>query len=81
VSAERRDLALDCGDQGRYANAKNKLSQHDRFLLERAEAEKIVNVMKAQVEATWNETLRASGVSERDTETVRGAFVYPGFTL
>jgi hypothetical protein len=23
VSLERRDLALDCGDMGRYANAKN----------------------------------------------------------
>jgi serine/threonine-protein kinase HipA len=81
VSQERRDLALDCGDQGRYANAKNILSQHARFLLERAEAEKIVNDMKQQVEATWYETLRASGVSEKDAETIRGAFVYPGFSL
>lgn len=81
ISMERRDLALDCGDQGRYANAKNILSQHARFLLDRAEAEKIVNDMKAQVEATWYDTLRASGVSEKDAETVRGAFVYPGFSL
>jgi serine/threonine-protein kinase HipA len=81
VSVERRDLALDCGDQGRYANAKNILSQHARFLLDRAEAEKIVNDIKAQVQATWYETLRASGVSENDAETIRGAFVYPGFSL
>ena len=81
VSAERRDLALDCGDQGRYANAKNILSQHARFLLDRAEAEKIVNDMKQQIETTWYETLRASGVPDKDTETIRGAFVYPGFTL
>src|SRR5215467_6288286 len=27
VAKERRDLALDCGDMGRYANAKNILSQ------------------------------------------------------
>lgn len=81
VSLERRDLALDCGDQGRYANAKNILSQHARFLLDRAEAEKIVNDMKVQVQATWYETLRASGVSEKDSETIRGAFVYPGFSL
>src|SRR5437773_3748344 len=30
VSQERRDLAMDCGDMGRYANAKNILSQHPR---------------------------------------------------
>ncbi len=33
VSAERRDLALDCGDGGRYANVGNLLSQSARFLL------------------------------------------------
>jgi serine/threonine-protein kinase HipA len=81
VSVERRDLALDCGDMGRYANAKNILSQHARFLLDKAKAEKIVGNMKAQVEATWYETLRASGVSEKDVETIHGAFVYPGFSL
>jgi serine/threonine-protein kinase HipA len=37
---------------GRYANAKNMLSQHARFLLGKDEAEKIVNEMKARVEAT-----------------------------
>ena len=43
---------------GRYANAKNILSQHARFLLDKDEAEKIVNDMKAQVDATWYETVR-----------------------
>jgi serine/threonine-protein kinase HipA len=81
VSVERRDLALECGDMGRYANAKNILSQHARFLLDPGEAERIVNDMKAQVDATWHNTLRASGVSQKDAETIRGAFVYPGFSL
>jgi len=81
VSLEHRDLALDCGDMGRYANAKNILSQRARFLLDNGEAEKIVNDMKVQVEATWYETVRASGVSEKDAETIRSAFVYPGFSL
>ncbi|MEH2483703.1 serine/threonine-protein kinase HipA [Nitrobacteraceae bacterium AZCC 2146] len=81
ISLERRDLALDCGDQGRYANAKNILSQHARFLLERSEAEKIANDMKAKVEAMWYDTTRAIGVSEKDAERIRGAFVYPGFSL
>lgn len=78
---ERGDLAMDCGDQGRYANAGNILTQHARFLLERNEAAKIVNDMKRQVEATWYKTVRASGVSEQDAETIRGAFVHPGFSL
>ncbi len=42
VSLDRRDLALVCGDQGRFANAKNLLSQHARFLLQKDEAEKII---------------------------------------
>lgn len=81
VSQERRDLALDCGDQGRYANAKNILSQHPRFLLDRAEAETIIRDLKDQVATTWYDTVRASGVSNKDAETIRGAFVYPGFSL
>jgi serine/threonine-protein kinase HipA len=81
VSIEHRDLAMECGDQGRYANAKNILSQHARFLLSEEEAQRIVNDMKAQVRASWYETLRASGVAENDAEAIRGAFVYPGFSL
>jgi serine/threonine-protein kinase HipA len=37
--------------------------------------------MKAQVEATWYDTVCASGVSGKDAETIHGAFVYPGFSL
>jgi hypothetical protein len=74
ASIERHDLAMDCGDMGRYANAKNILSQHPRFLLDKDEAEKIISDMKARVEATWYGALRANGVFERDTEAVRGSF-------
>ncbi|MGB9332759.1 MAG: HipA domain-containing protein [Steroidobacteraceae bacterium] len=81
VSLEHRDLAMECGDMGRFANAKNILSQHARFLLDRVDAENIVSEMKNQVAATWYNTVRASGVSQKDAETVRGAFVYPGFSL
>jgi serine/threonine-protein kinase HipA len=37
--------------------------------------------MRQQVEATWYNTVRATGVSENDAEAIRGAFVYPGFSL
>jgi serine/threonine-protein kinase HipA len=80
VSQERRDLAMECGDFGRYANRKNLLSQHARFLLEQDEAEKIVDDMTDQV-ARWYDTVRACGASEKDAESIRGAFVYPGFSL
>jgi serine/threonine-protein kinase HipA len=80
VSQDRRDLAMEIGDQGRFANAKNILSQHARFLLERDEAERIVNDMRDQV-SQWYDTVRASGVSENDAESIRGAFIYPGFSF
>lgn len=78
VSQERRDLAMECGDMGRFANAKNIVSQHARFLLDRDEAEKIVSDMRDRV-SKWYDMVRACGVSEADAETIRSAFVYPGF--
>jgi hypothetical protein len=42
VVQDRRDLAMEIGDLGRFANAKNILSQHTRFLLEQDEAKAIV---------------------------------------
>ncbi len=81
VSVEHRDLALICGDKGRYANAENILSQSVRFLLERDEAEAIVAEMKDRIEQRWYEVVRTAGVSERDCDLISGAFVYPGFGL
>lgn len=81
VSLERRDLAMACGDWGRYANAANMLSQCARFHLERAEAEAIINDMAELVEGTWYDTARRAGLSEKDCETVKPAFSYPGFRL
>lgn len=80
VSQDRRDLAMECGRSGRFANAANILSEHARFLLAREEAEKIVYGMREQVERTWHKTVLSSGVSAKDADTIRGAFVYPGFS-
>jgi serine/threonine-protein kinase HipA len=80
VSRERRDLAMECGDMGRYANTRNILSQHARFLLSKEDAEGILNEVRTQV-SNWYDIARACGVSERDTETIRSAFLYPGFDL
>lgn len=80
VSQDHRDLAMECGDQGRFANQNNLLSQRARFLLEPDEARNIVDGMKAQIEKTWYSTVRACGVSVKDAEAIRAAFVYPGFS-
>jgi serine/threonine-protein kinase HipA len=80
VSQDRRDLAMECGRQGRFASATNILSEYPRFLLEREEAEKIVYGMQEQVEKTWYSTALQCGVSVKDADTIRGAFVYPGFS-
>lgn len=70
---------MEVGDQGRYANATNVLSQHARFLLEEQEAKAIVSDMTDKVRATWYDVVRGQGVSEKDAETIRSAFVYEGF--
>jgi serine/threonine-protein kinase HipA len=79
ASRERRDLALECGDAGRFANAANLLSQSARFLLEPGEAAAMIDAMEAQVRGTWYATARAAGVSQRDCERIANAFAYPGF--
>ena len=80
VSIERRDLAMECGDAGRIANATNLLSQHARFLLDPDEARAIVSTMEGQVRGLWYPTARAVGVTERDCDRIAGAFAYPGFS-
>lgn len=79
LSIERRDLAMACGDLGRLANVENILSQSGRFLLKKDEAKEIVDSMTGQVQTCWYSTMRSAGVSERDCELLKSAFVYPGF--
>ena len=79
ISIERRDLAMACGDAGRFANAENLLSQSARFLLDRTRAETLLSDMEGRIRESWYPVARSEGVSERDCETIAGAFVYPGF--
>ena len=79
VSLDRRDLAMECGDAGRFANAANLLSQSARFLLEPAQAAAMLDAMEAQTRNDWYATARGAGVSERDCERIAPAFAYPGF--
>lgn len=81
VSIERRDLAMSCGDLGRYAHADNLLSQSPRFLVPSDAARTMVDEMEAQVRTSWYAVARAQGVSEKDCEKISRAFAYPGFRL
>jgi serine/threonine-protein kinase HipA len=81
VSPTRRDLAMVVGDLGRFANAKNLLTQCSRFLLDEDEASSIIATMTEQVRSTWYKVVRAQGVSESDAAMIKGAFVYQGFAL
>ncbi|MDP4025316.1 HipA domain-containing protein [Methylobacterium sp. NEAU 140] len=79
VAEERRDLAMACGRQGRLANAANLLSECRRFLLTPEEASAIVDEMERIVGQEWYAVARGCGISEGDCETIRRAYVYPGF--
>ena len=81
ISIERRDLALECGDMGRYANAENLLSQSARFLLKSDDAKNIIEKMEKTVKSKWYDTARREGVTEKDCERIAGAFAYQGFRL
>ncbi len=81
ISQEHRDLAMECGDEGRYASARNLLSQSIRFLLKEENARKILDEMEKHIHSAWYSTARSVGVSERDCEQISGAFTYAGFRL
>ncbi|MCP3667638.1 MAG: type II toxin-antitoxin system HipA family toxin [Gammaproteobacteria bacterium] len=81
ISLERRDLAMECGDMGRYAHADNLLSQSARFYLKREEAEAVIATMEERIESTWYETARREGVTAQDCDKIASAFVYQGFRL
>ena len=81
IGTERRDLALACGDWGRYANADNFLSQSARFLLRPEQAKAIINEVETVVRDRWYEIARREGVTEKDCEKLARAFAYEGFRI
>ena len=67
------------GTFGRYANRSNLLSQSHRFGLGTEETARVVDTMTETVRSQWYGVCRQAGVSERDCELIRSAFVYDGF--
>ena len=78
ISVERRDLATICGPAGRLANKANLLGAAGRFLLDRDEVEAVFDRIAGTIRRSWHSTMRGAGVSEKDCELVRGAFLYDG---
>ena len=79
VSRDRRDLAMTCGQYGRFASQQNLMSAHGRFLLSADDASQIIKSVVATVRAEWRPTLRRAGVTEQDCQILANAFLYPGF--
>ncbi|AMJ62844.1 HipA domain-containing protein [Bosea sp. PAMC 26642] len=77
---DRRDLAMACGAQGRFANGANLLSECRRFMIAPDEAKALVDEMVRVVDREWYATARACGVNEADCEVIRRAYVYRGFS-
>ena len=71
--------AMVCGIAGRYANRKNLLSQHGRFLLSEEDATAFLDHIIEIVRKAWRPTMRRVGVSEADCEAIATAFLYEGF--
>jgi len=78
VARDRRDLAMLCGPAGRRANKSNLVGAAGRFLLDTEDAEAIFTRLTDTVRASWYATMRQAGVSDRDCEAIRGAFLYDG---
>jgi len=79
VSIERRDLALECGKYGRFANKNNLISEAERFLLSKDEASAIIDTMYNIIANSWYKIARSAGVTDNDCDKIKTAFCYEGF--
>ncbi len=79
ISIDRRDLAMTCGQFGRYANRDNLLSMHGRFLLSQTEAAALLDRTVETIRSQWQPIMRQADVSEADCKAIAGAFLYDGF--
>lgn len=78
-SLDHRDLALEVGRQGRWANRGNLLSECERFGFPEAEAQALIDELKKLVQARWQQLVSAQGGTAADLAAIAPAFDYPGF--
>lgn len=74
-----RRLAMDCGRFGRVARRDNLVSDCDRFLLPRDEANALINKISSTIRTRWREEVLRHGGADRDCAVIASAFDYPGF--
>lgn len=79
IAIDRRNLAMVCGQFGRYANRENLFSQHGRFLLSQEEATAILDGIVEAVRSEWLPAMLRAGVNNADCEAISSAFLYDGF--
>jgi serine/threonine-protein kinase HipA len=79
VSLERRDLALECGPNGRMARRDNLVATAPRFGFEPGEASAVIDEIKQTVQRHWRDDVRRLGGTAGDCKVIEPAFVYPGF--
>lgn len=72
-TSETFHLSLQAGDDGSEATFTNLCSQHERFSLKRQQALDIIREIRSAL-AGWENTLRISGVTKKDIESVRWCF-------
>ncbi len=78
ISVARRDLAMICGPEGRWANRSNLLGSAGRFLLDRGEPEAIFDRVTGTIRSSWHTVMRGNGVTESDCDQIRHSFLYDG---
>lgn len=74
-----RDLAMECGPEGRAARRSNLLGAAPRFGLTVEEADRIIQGIVACVQGRWASEVRAAGGTEADCAVIANAFVPAGF--
>lgn len=78
TAIDRRDLAMECGEKGRYANRANIIGGHGRFYLGLGKAEQIFDEMIETIRSEWLGCMRRIGVTEADCTRISSAFLYEG---
>ena len=83
LSTDRHGVATGRFIYGRSYRARENAVPIDplRFLLDRAEAESMIDDMERTVLSRWYDIARAEGVSDQDCDRISSAFAYPGFRL
>lgn len=77
--SQERSLAMIAGNHGRVASRANLVSAAGRFRVAPAEADHLIDEMRATIDTEWESVMRQHGASATDLRTIRPAIVPEGF--